>query len=125
MVAYALDEQYPALYLHLSHLAAHSRNLLDQPEASLVISEADSGTGDPQQLARATLYGQVTPFQRDDEDYSQARHTYLDRLPTAEPMFEFTDFRLFRFNIHKVRFVGGFAQAHSYKVIDLEKGWNR
>ena len=39
MVAYALDEQHGDLYLHLSQLAAHSRNLLERPDASLVVSE--------------------------------------------------------------------------------------
>lgn len=123
MVAYALDDRHPALYLHLSQLAAHSRNLQNRPDASLAISEMDTGEGDPQQLARATLYGRVTPLQGDEADYVPARQRYLQRLPTATPLFDFADFRLFRFAINEARFVGGFAQAHSYTAAVLEKGW--
>lgn len=123
MVAYALDEQRAALYLHLSQLASHSRNLQHQPDASLVISEPDSGVGDPQQLARVTLSGRVTPLQRDEPTYEEARRCYLQRLPTAVQLFDFADFCLFRFTIARARFVGGFAQAHSYDPSDLEKVW--
>lgn len=124
MVAYALDGHHPALYLHLSQLAAHSRNLQNHPEASLVISEADTGEGDPQQLARATLYGRVEQLQRDEAGYALGRQCYLQRLPTATPLFDFSDFRLFRFTIHKARFVGGFAQAYSYDSKALQDTWN-
>lgn len=123
MVAYALDDQQAVLYLHLSQLAAHSRNLLNVPDASLAISETDMGTGDPQQLARLTLFGRVIPLQQDLPGYEEAKRCYLQRLPTATPLFDFADFRLFRFVINKARYVGGFAQAHSYNATDLEKAW--
>ena len=123
MVAYASDDQQTALYLHLSQLATHSRNLQSHPDASLVISEADTGDGDPQQLARLTLFGQVTLLERDTPGYEEAKRCYLQRLPTATPLFDFADFRLFRFVIHKARFVGGFAQAHSYNDTELGKAW--
>jgi len=119
MVAYAVDEKRDALYLHLSQLAAHSRNLLRNPDASLVISETDGGEGDPQELARVSLFGRVTCLERDEAGYAEARLRYLHRLPTAEPLFDFADFRLFRFTIYTARFVGGFAQAHSYDAADL------
>lgn len=122
MVAYAPDERRGAVYLHLSQLAAHSRNLQRHPDASLVISETDSGEGDPQQLARATLYGQASLLRPGEPGYEEARHCYLQRLPTAEPLFGFADFRLYRFAIRKARFVGGFAQAHSYSAEELDKG---
>lgn len=123
MVAYVSDAQQTALNLHLSQLATHSRNLQRQPEASLVISETDTGDGDPQQLARLTLFGRVSLLERNQPEYEKAKHGYLQRLPTATPLFDFADFRLFRFVIHKARFVGGFAQAHSYNATDLEKAW--
>ncbi len=125
MVAYALDEQPDTLYLHLSQLAAHSRNLQQHPDASLVVSETDTLEGDPQQLARVTLYGRASVLQRDERGYEEAKRRYLQRLPTAEPLFDFADFRLFRFSIHKARFVGGFAQAHSYDAADLVKALSR
>ncbi len=123
MVAYAHDDRHAALYLHLSQLAAHSRNLQHHPDVSLVISEADNGEGDPQQLARVTLSGRVTSLHRDMAGYEEARECYLQQLPMAARQFDFADFRLFRFTIIKVRFVGGFAQAHSYDATELDKTW--
>ena len=38
MVAYALDTQRGHIYLHLSGLAAHTKELLRQPAAALIIS---------------------------------------------------------------------------------------
>lgn len=121
MVAYVLNEALDAVYLHLSQLAAHSRNLQQHPEASLVISETDTGDGDPQQLARVTLYGPVSLLQRNEALYEKAKRIYLQRMPTAESLFNFTDFNLYRLTIHKARFVGGFAQAYSYDAADLSK----
>ena len=121
MVAYAVDENLDAVYLHLSQLAAHSRNLQQNPDASLVISETDTGEEDPQQLARVSLYGRVTPIPTDEPVYAKAKDCYLGRLPTAEPLFDFGDFHLLRFEIYTARFVGGFAQAYSYDAADLAK----
>ncbi len=123
MVAYAVDDQHAFLYFHLSQLAAHSRNLQRHPDASLVISEADTGRGDPQQLARVTLFGQAILLQQNEPEYEGARRHYLQCLPSAAPRFDFADFNLFRFAILTARFVGGFAQAYSYNTAELENRW--
>jgi putative heme iron utilization protein len=115
MVAYATDTAQGCLYLHLSALAAHTRELLQQPAAALVISECDAGSGDPQQLARLSLRGVCEPIVRDATGYAEARQCYLRRLPDAERLFGFGDFMLLRFEITAARFVGGFGQAHSYR----------
>jgi len=121
MVAYTLNEAKGEVYLHLSSLAGHTRNLALHPHASLVISQNDEGAGDPQQLPRATLAGYVTVFEREMTGYEEAKQRYLERLPDAAPLFEFGDFRLLRFHIEKIRFVGGFAQAHNYRPEELKQ----
>ncbi len=119
MVAYAVDTQLGCLYLHLSALAAHTKELLRQPAAALVISECDSGSGDPQQLARLTLRVQGEVIERSGIEYEGAKQCYLQRLPDAEQLFGFSDFRLFRLGVKGGRFVGGFGQAHSYRGEEL------
>jgi len=121
MVAYVLNAARGEAYLHLSELASHTRNLLRHPQVSLVVSECDKQNGDPQQLARVSLMGRVSVFERDAEGYTEARQQYLQRLPDAEPLFGFSDFRLFRFHLETIRFVGGFAQAHSYRPEELRQ----
>lgn len=115
MVAYATDRGQGCLYLHLSALAAHTRELLRQPAAALVIGECDAGSGDPQQLARLSLRGVCEPIVREAAGYEGAKGCYLQRLPDAAQLFGFGDFMLLRFEIVAARFVGGFGQAHSYR----------
>lgn len=111
MVAYALNRDAVEIYLHLSELATHTQNLKHNPRLSLVVSETDTGEGDPQQLARATVYGKAEILNRGHTDYSTARACYLAHLPTAEQLFDFGDFHLFRLKIEQIRFVGGFGRA--------------
>jgi putative heme iron utilization protein len=120
MVAYAISRDGSELYLHLSELAPHTRNLQQNPRASLVISETDTGHGDPQQLARATLDGTVSELKPEASDYPSAQECYLSRLPDAQPLFSFGDFHLFRFRIEQLRFVGGFGQAYRFQPTELE-----
>ena len=121
MVGYACEEGLSCLYLHLSRLASHTGNLLQHGDGSLVISEVDNGSSDPQQLARVSIQGKVAVIDREAAEYPAARHRYLECLPDAEPLFAFADFILFRFTPVQLRFVGGFGQAFSYEAIDLQQ----
>lgn len=113
MVAYATEPDFSGFLLHLSRLAPHTRNLLADPQASLVIGEPDTGQGDPQTLARVSIQGKVVELPRGSSDYRAGRVLYLDHLPCAEPLFGFDDFTLFRLAPHEARYVGGFARAHT------------
>ncbi len=114
MVAYATDRKKGCLYLHLSSLAAHTRELMQQPVVALMIGECDSGDGDPQQLARLSLRGGCSLLEPGEADYEGAKACYLQALPDAEQRFAFSDFKLIRLVPERARFVGGFAMAHSY-----------
>lgn len=111
MVAYAPEPDLGGLYLFLSQLAAHTRNLLDEPRAALAISETDTGAGDPQTLPRVTLRGSVSVLDRESAAFAPAWTRYVERFPDAAPRVELADFLLFRFVPTDVRYVGGFARA--------------
>jgi len=101
------------LLMHLSRLAAHTRQLLTNPQVVIVLCQADDErtVADVQTLPRVTLYGTAHVIPRDHADYAALQHTYLHRLPTATMLFDFTDFVLIRVVVARGRFVGGFAQA--------------
>ena len=103
--------------LHLSWLARQTGNLAALPRASLVLSEPDPGTGDPQTLARVTVSGAVESVARDDPRHAGLAAAYLARLPSAEPLFGFGDFSVFVLRAEEVNYVGGFARAY---VLDAE-----
>ncbi len=118
-VAWAPDADLAGGLLHLSRLAAHTRHLLADPRAALSLAEADDGREDPQTLARVTLEGTVAAIGTDAPQREAARARYLARFPAAAQWFEFGDFTLFRFAAARVRYVGGFANAHTLRPDDL------
>lgn len=113
MVAFAAEPSFGGVLLHLSGLAAHTRQLLAEPRCSLLIAEPDDGRDDVQTLARLTLSCRAAAIPRDTPEYDAARATYLARLPAAELLFGFGDFGLFRLVPDGARYVGGFARAYT------------
>ena len=112
-VAFCPAHDHPSLLFHLSGLARHTRNLSADPNISIAISEPDRSDGDPQLLARLTLQGRVAVVSRDAAEYGVDKAAYLQRLPDAEPMFDFQDFNLFRFVPESGRYIEGFGRAYS------------
>jgi putative heme iron utilization protein len=119
MVAYVPEPGFSGILLHLSQLAAHTRNLLETSRASLVITEPDDRECDPQTLARASFSGPVRAIARDGDEYSKGKERYLARLPDAEQLFAFGDFTLLRLQPRSIRFVAGFGRAFSFSETDL------
>ncbi len=121
MVAYAFNDTFTEFYIHVSQLSTHTRQMLMQPSVSLVISEQDDGESDPQTLARVSISGVTKVIERDSAEYTLAKSSYLSRLPAAEQLFGFGDFILFALEPETIRFVGGFAQAHSGTAKTLQE----
>ena len=119
MVAYAVEPALGLIWLHLSRLAAHTENLIQNPNMSLVISEPDTGTGDPQTLARVALTGRIEPVDVESEEYARGKALYLQCFPAAEQRFGFADFTLFRMTPSLFRYVGGFGRASSFNAAEL------
>lgn len=111
MVAYAAEPDLDGFLLHLSRLAPHTRQLLADPRAALLICEPDQGQDDVQTLGRLTLLGQAQALPGDAPGYAEARARYLARLPAAAPLFDFPDFAIYRFVPAEARYIRGFARA--------------
>lgn len=121
MVAYVPEQDFTGFLLHLSHLSAHTRNLMADPRASLVVSEPDGGRGDPQTLARLTVLGRVEQLSKGSSRYDASRRLYIERLPDSEMLFGFGDFTLFRLAAEEARYVGGFGRAFSLSSAQLRE----
>lgn len=121
MAAYAWEPDSGGFLLLLSNLSLHTRNLLADPRASLAISEADTGVGNPQTLARVSIQGEAAPIERDSPGYAEAKAMYEKRLPASAALFGFGDFVLFRFAPREARFVAGFARAYTLGAQELKE----
>jgi len=111
MVAYIPENDFSAFYVHISKLAQHTRDLLADPRAGLLVSEPDDGRADPQTLARISILGRAEQIAAEDAAYQGIRSRYIGRFPQSAPLFRFGDFGLWRIVPQSARFVAGFAQA--------------
>lgn len=114
MVAFAIEPGGAALLLHLSTLAAHTRQLLADPRVAVLLTAPDSpDVADVQTLARLSITGSAQVITETDATYAERRAAYVRRFPAAEMRFGFADFVLVRVVVDQARFVGGFAQART------------
>jgi len=103
---YALSAQGAPLLL-LSRLAAHTKNLLADPRASLFVGDR-SAAEDPQAGGRVSLLGRVSPLP--DGDAPDARQRYIARWPRAADYLALGDFFFWRFEIEEARLIAGFGE---------------
>ena len=113
MVPYALAADGSGFVVHVSKLAAHTKDMLTDTRVSLLIAEAEGGGKSPLALARVSLQGTARRMPSGSPDLSGCRAAYLARFPEAAQMFDFADFTIFLIRPVSVRFVAGFGEAHS------------
>jgi len=90
----------------ISPLAQHTKNLMADPRASILLARPTDG--DPQQSPRATLLGAVRLLEGEAEAAARAR--YLAVHPEAGMYFDL-NFQLWALAPVEARYVGGFGAA--------------
>ena len=89
MVPYALEPRSASLVIHVSALAAHTRNLQATPQVSLLVMQAEVEGEPVQALPRVTLTGRATLLAPESAAWAEGRAAYLARLPTVQPSTHF------------------------------------
>lgn len=102
LVQFATAENGDPLFL-VSELAEHTQNLREDGRASLLIWQGRRGV-DPLAAPRVTLFG-VVELDPDPEKLE----LYLTRHPQARQYVGFMDFKLWRLEVERARYVGGFG----------------
>lgn len=97
------DETQCAVFL-LSGLAEHTKNLLANPHASLLVTDPE--LSNVLESPRMTLVGDVERIGASPE----LRARYVRYQPEAAQYLELGDFAFFRLMPRRVRYIGGFAQ---------------
>ncbi len=105
LVNVATDDDGLPLFL-FSNLARHTESLLQNPEASLLISELPS-EGDALTGFRATIVGSLVRIETDPT-------SYLAKHPYAEMYIGFDDFGFWRMNPRMIYVVAGFGRIQSF-----------
>ena len=112
LVGVASDFDGAPLFL-MSTLSRHTRNLIRDPRASLLLTGARD-RGDPLNQPRVTLGGRV-----ELDPPSGAKSRYLQRNRKAALYAGFADFGMFRLQIERVHFNGGFGRASPLTAADV------
>jgi putative heme iron utilization protein len=102
VVPYVLDQAGRPLLL-ISSLAEHTKNLGQEPRASLMVHATDV---DVLAAARVTCAGRA---ERLDDPPALCVERYLRYLPTARGLLEFGDFAFYRIEPQALHWVGGFG----------------
>lgn len=116
-VPLAIDPAAGAFVIHVSALAAHTRNLQRQPMVSLLITAPEEPGQPVHALERVTVFGRATELAADDA--AESRKAYLGRFPEAEPMTALPDFRFVRITPLGARHVAGFGAARDLSAEEL------
>jgi hypothetical protein len=105
VMPYAADERGRPIFL-ISTMAMHTKNLLADPRASLLITQPDT-SGDPLGASRVTLLGNVSAI--DKPEIAEARKLYLGCYENSKYWVDYEDFSFYRMEVVDVYYVGGFG----------------
>ena len=121
MVPFAQLPEGAGFVIHVSALAAHTRDMLETPSVSLMIADARREGVPAQALARITIQAEAMAIPADAPIHALAKRSYLARFPQSAQTFELADFALFAIRPRTARYVGGFAQARTLTAEALAK----
>lgn len=113
MVPYAIAADGSGFIVHVSKLAAHTKDMLADVRVSLLVAEAEGDGKSSLALERVSVQGLARRIPSSAPDVSRLRAAYLARFPESAQMFGFADFSIFLIRPGSARFVAGFGQAHS------------
>ena len=106
LMPYGLSEEGEPTFL-ISSMAMHTRNVLSDPHATLLITQA-TDSPNPLGAGRISLMGEVRLVEGEDAIRSVATN-YLTRNPAAQNWMHFGDFKFFQMKLVDIYFVGGFG----------------
>jgi putative heme iron utilization protein len=103
VLPFALDEHHRPIFL-ISGLAEHTKNLLADQRASLLVSEP--GSQSVLKGARLTIIGDVQPLKASNDLVTR----YLRYQPEGKEYLELGDFSFFQLMPLRIRYIAGFAE---------------
>jgi hypothetical protein len=99
------------LVVHVSGLAAHTRDMRSTPDVCLMMMAPESEAVPPQALPRVSITGRAAFIGTDDPEHGVLAGAYLGKFPEAADLFQFADFSIVAIEPASARFVAGFARA--------------
>lgn len=121
-VAATLLDERGAFLIYVSGLAAHTRNLRENPRASVLLVEPEAATGQPLARRRLTFACTAAPIARDSAEHPALVLAFRTRFgPAIDLLAGLPDFQLVRLTPQRGRVVAGFGAAFDVDPLD----WSR
>lgn len=121
MVPYAMAPSHGCLVIHVSGLAAHTRNLQANPHVSVLVMQSEVPGEPVHALPRVTLAGAAKVLSPSSRAWKKSRAAYLARFPEAEPMTQLADFMFVAVEVSSARHVAGFGTARSIDDEEIKR----
>lgn len=116
MTLYLPAPDVSAFYLHVSRLAWHTQDMLQDARVALSICETDDGRADPFTFMRVSIRGEASLLQQENPSL---KAQWLARFPEQAINFELADFSFWKIAPRDARFVAGFGRIHNLSAADL------
>jgi putative heme iron utilization protein len=110
MTLFIAQQDLSAFYVHVSRLAWHTQDMLQDPRVALSIAETDDGRPDPFTLMRVSIRGEASQLPPDQQEL---KRLWLARFPEQAVNFELADFSFWKIAPRDARFVAGFGRIHN------------
>jgi hypothetical protein len=120
MVPYAIAGAPGCMVIHVSGLAAHTRNLQLAPAVSLMVVQPEMAGAPVHALPRVSLEARAEVLAPQTPSWIACRAAYLARFPEAEPMTQLGDFCFVALHVAGARHVAGFGAARTVDAQELE-----
>ena len=114
MTLFMPERDFSAFYVHVSRLAWHTQDMMQDPRVALSVSETDDGRADPFTLMRVTVRGDALRLEGGPKD------AWLARFPEQAINFTLADFSFWKITPRDARFVAGFGRIHNISARELE-----
>ena len=95
------------IYLYLSDIAEHTKNLKKDPKACMTITR-EKTHGDKQESERLSLIGDLQKVDEEIIEFCQKR--YYTFFKNSEQYAQFHGFNFYQLTIKHIRWIGGFGQ---------------
>ena len=117
MTLFMPEQDFSAFYVHVSRLAWHTQDMLQDARVALSIAEIDDGRTDPFTLMRVTVRGEALQLQTPGEELNSR---WLQRFPAQAINFQLADFSFWSIVPRDARFVAGFGRIHNISAKELK-----
>ena len=114
MTLYLPAPDFGAFHVHVSRLAWHTQDMLQDARVALSIAETDDGRADPFTLMRISIRGTALQLKEGPKD------AWLARFPEQAINFTLADFSFWEITPRDARFVAGFGSIHNLSAEQLK-----